>query len=118
MTNASAAALRISSEVLGDNMPWAKTLGSRVSKPASAAKAVQANLVVGAAAAKGWVGAELRPLSETIGGRFRPAGQVGRWASMPGSRSAQARSWSNPAAAGATPLGRPPLAGTPNAVTG
>jgi glycine/D-amino acid oxidase-like deaminating enzyme/nitrite reductase/ring-hydroxylating ferredoxin subunit len=63
MTNAVAAALRISSEVLGGNMPWAKTLGTRVSKPASAVKTVQANLAVGAAAAQGWLGAELRPLA-------------------------------------------------------
>jgi glycine/D-amino acid oxidase-like deaminating enzyme/nitrite reductase/ring-hydroxylating ferredoxin subunit len=63
MTNSVAAALRITSEVLGGNMPWAKTLGTRVSKPASAVKAVQANMAVGVAAAKGWVGAELRPLA-------------------------------------------------------
>ena len=71
MTNAAAAALRISSEVLGGNMPWAKTLGSRVSKPASAANTVQANLAVGAAAAKGWIGAELRPLASLPGHPLR-----------------------------------------------
>jgi Rieske Fe-S protein len=63
MTNAVAAGLRLSAEVLGGNMPWAKTLGTRISKPASLAQTVQANVVVGAAATAGWVGAELRPLS-------------------------------------------------------
>ena len=83
MTNAAAAALRISSEVLGGNMPWAKTLGSRVSKPASAAKTVQANLVVGAAAAKGWVGAELRPLSESARTPAEGEGLVGNLRGAP-----------------------------------
>ena len=46
-------------------MPWADTMGSRVSKPASALTAVQANLAVGAVATQGWVGAELHPLDET-----------------------------------------------------
>ena len=64
MTNAVAAALRISAELLGGNLPWAKTLSTRVSKPASAVQAVQANLAVGAAAVNGWLGAELRPLAD------------------------------------------------------
>ena len=64
MTNSVAAALRLAGEILGGNMPWAETLGSRVSKPASALETVQANLAVGAAAAQGWVGAELHPLGK------------------------------------------------------
>ena len=64
MTNSVAAALRLSAEILGGNMPWAETMGSRVSKPASALTTVQANLAVGAAATQGWVGAELHPLDE------------------------------------------------------
>ena len=64
MTNSVAAALRLSGEILGGNMPWAETLGSRVSKPASALTTVQANLAVGAAATQGWVAAELNPLNE------------------------------------------------------
>ena len=83
MTNAAAAALRISSEVLGGNMPWAKTLGSRVSKPASAANTVQANLAVGAAAAKGWIGAELRPLSESARTPAEGEGVVGNLRGAP-----------------------------------
>jgi glycine/D-amino acid oxidase-like deaminating enzyme/nitrite reductase/ring-hydroxylating ferredoxin subunit len=64
MTNSVAAALRLSAEILGGNMPWAETMGSRVSKPATALTTVQANLAVGAAATQGWVGAELHPLDE------------------------------------------------------
>jgi len=64
MTNSVAAALRISGEVLGGNMPCAKTLGTRISKPTSALETVQANLAVGAAAAQGWVSAELHSLDE------------------------------------------------------
>ena len=63
MTNAIAAGLRISAELLGGNMPWAKTLGTRISKPAAAVQTVQANLAVGVAGLQGWAGAELRPLS-------------------------------------------------------
>ena len=83
MTNAAAAALRISSEVLDGNMPWAKTLGSRVSKPASAAETLQANLAVGAAAAKGWIGAELRPLSESARTPAEGEGVVGNLRGAP-----------------------------------
>jgi len=64
MTNAVAAGLRLSAELLGGNMPWANTLGTRISKPAAAVHTVQANLAVGAAATQGWVGAELHPLSD------------------------------------------------------
>jgi glycine/D-amino acid oxidase-like deaminating enzyme/nitrite reductase/ring-hydroxylating ferredoxin subunit len=77
MTNAIAAGLRISAELLGGSMPWARTLGTRVSKPASAVQAVQANLAVGAAAATGWVGAELRPLSDADRTPPEGAGVVG-----------------------------------------
>ena len=64
MTNSVAAALRLSGEILGGNMPWADTLGSRVSKPASALTTVQANVAVAAQATQGWVSAELHRLSE------------------------------------------------------
>ncbi len=64
MTNSVAAALRLAGEILGGNMPWADTMGSRVSKPASALTTVQANVAVAAQATQGWVGAELHRLSE------------------------------------------------------
>jgi Rieske Fe-S protein len=64
MTNSVAAALRLSGEILGGSMPWADTLGTRVSKPTSALQTVQANVSVAAQATQGWVGAELHPLSE------------------------------------------------------
>ena len=83
MTNSVAAALRISAELLGGNLPWAKTLGTRVSKPASAVNAVRANVAVVVAAVQGWAGAELRPLA---GPALTPAegeGVVGRLRGAP-----------------------------------
>ena len=73
MTNAVAAGLRLSGELLGGNMPWAKTLGTRISKPASAVQTVQANLAVGLVGVRSWVGAEVRPLADDD--RTPPEGQ-------------------------------------------
>ncbi|HWJ52087.1 MAG TPA: FAD-dependent oxidoreductase [Propionibacteriaceae bacterium] len=83
MTNAVAAALRISSEVLGGNMPWARILSTRVSKPASAVNAVQANVAVVVAAVQGWAGAELRPLSGPALTPSEGEGVVGRLRGAP-----------------------------------
>jgi glycine/D-amino acid oxidase-like deaminating enzyme/nitrite reductase/ring-hydroxylating ferredoxin subunit len=64
MTNAVAAAMRISGEILDDVPSWARTLGTRVSKPASAVRYFRANAAIGVAAAQGWLDAELHPLQE------------------------------------------------------
>jgi glycine/D-amino acid oxidase-like deaminating enzyme/nitrite reductase/ring-hydroxylating ferredoxin subunit len=64
MTNAVAAALRISGEILDRVQPWARVLGTRVSKPASAVRYFRANAAMGLAAAQGWLGAELHPLND------------------------------------------------------
>jgi glycine/D-amino acid oxidase-like deaminating enzyme/nitrite reductase/ring-hydroxylating ferredoxin subunit len=64
MTNSVAAAMRLSGEILGDAPSWARTLGTRVSKPASAIRYFRANAAMGIAAAQGWIGAELHPLKE------------------------------------------------------
>jgi glycine/D-amino acid oxidase-like deaminating enzyme/nitrite reductase/ring-hydroxylating ferredoxin subunit len=64
MTNSVAAALRIRGEIVDDEPPWARTLGTRVSKPASAIRYVRANAAMGVAAAQGWLSAELHPLKE------------------------------------------------------
>ncbi len=64
MTNAPMAALRIAGEILGGQMPWADTLGSRVTKPLAALQAIQYNAEVGVAALQGWAAAELRPLPD------------------------------------------------------
>jgi nitrite reductase/ring-hydroxylating ferredoxin subunit len=61
MTNSVAAALRIRGEIVDDEPPWARTLGTRVSKPASAIRYFRA---MGVAAAQGWLSAELHPLKE------------------------------------------------------
>jgi glycine/D-amino acid oxidase-like deaminating enzyme/nitrite reductase/ring-hydroxylating ferredoxin subunit len=62
MTNSVAAALRITGEIVDDVPPWARTLGTRVSKPASAIRYFRANAAMGVAAAQGWLSAELHPL--------------------------------------------------------
>jgi glycine/D-amino acid oxidase-like deaminating enzyme/nitrite reductase/ring-hydroxylating ferredoxin subunit len=64
MTNAVAAAMRISGEILDEVPSWARTLGTRVSKPASAVRYFRANAAIGFAAAQGWLDAELHPLKE------------------------------------------------------
>ena len=64
MTNAVAAAMRISGELLDEVPSWARTLGTRVSKPASAIRYFRENAAIGVAAAQGWLDAELHPLKE------------------------------------------------------
>jgi glycine/D-amino acid oxidase-like deaminating enzyme/nitrite reductase/ring-hydroxylating ferredoxin subunit len=64
MTNSVAAALRIRGEILDNEPPWARTLGTRVSKPASAVRYFRANAAMGVAAAQGWLSAELHPLKD------------------------------------------------------
>jgi glycine/D-amino acid oxidase-like deaminating enzyme/nitrite reductase/ring-hydroxylating ferredoxin subunit len=64
MTNSVAAALRISGEILGNRPSWARALGTRVSKPASAVRYFRANAAMGFAAAQGWLSAELHPLKD------------------------------------------------------
>lgn len=58
LTNGVSAALRISSEILGDARPdWARVIGSRFTVPADIMRGVTENAKVGAAAARGWVDA-------------------------------------------------------------
>jgi glycine/D-amino acid oxidase-like deaminating enzyme/nitrite reductase/ring-hydroxylating ferredoxin subunit len=64
MTNAVAAALRVSGEIIDQVPQWARVLGTRVTKPASAVRYFRANAEMGLAATKGWLGAELHPLKE------------------------------------------------------
>ena len=54
MTNAVAAGLRLSGELLGGHIPWARTLGRRVTRPRSMALGAVANAEVAADLATGW----------------------------------------------------------------
>ena len=54
MTNAVAAALGISAEILGGQLPWADTVHHRVTSPAGALSAVKLNAQVAAKLATGW----------------------------------------------------------------
>lgn len=84
MTNAVASAVRLSSEVAGvEPYGWARTLGTRISKPASGLRSAQANLAVGAAAVQGWAQAELHPLSADDRRPTDGQGVVGQIAGRP-----------------------------------
>jgi glycine/D-amino acid oxidase-like deaminating enzyme/nitrite reductase/ring-hydroxylating ferredoxin subunit len=75
MTNAAAAALRLSSEMLGSPKTWAQPLNQRFPGPAAMARAAEINAVVGVHMGTGWSKALLRtsPANPDEG-----AGGVGR----------------------------------------
>jgi glycine/D-amino acid oxidase-like deaminating enzyme/nitrite reductase/ring-hydroxylating ferredoxin subunit len=77
MTNAAMAALMISGNILGHRTEWARTLGTRVSKPPAALEGVRFNADVGLTATKDWVRAELRPISVQDAKPEEGQGQVG-----------------------------------------
>jgi glycine/D-amino acid oxidase-like deaminating enzyme/nitrite reductase/ring-hydroxylating ferredoxin subunit len=58
MTNAVAAALSLSSDILGGDIPWAKTLHHRVTRPSSLATGASFNAGVAMDMVKGWGEAE------------------------------------------------------------
>lgn len=64
MTNAVAAALRISAELLDGNVPWAKTLGRRLTTPSDLLTALKAGAGVGTEMVTGWASAELKALPD------------------------------------------------------
>ncbi|MCG2624350.1 FAD-dependent oxidoreductase [Arthrobacter sp. I2-34] len=59
MSNAIAAALAISAEILGGQLHWADTIQHRITSPAGAAGAISLNAGVAKALAEGWAKAEL-----------------------------------------------------------
>jgi nitrite reductase/ring-hydroxylating ferredoxin subunit len=61
MTNAVAAALRISGEMLGNPLGWAKVIGHRVTRPRDLLTGAQANASVGVAATLGWTAGLMAP---------------------------------------------------------
>ena len=67
MTNAVAAALGISADILGSQLPWADTIHHRVTSPAGALTAVKLNAEVAVKLASGWgkVAAEARKARHT-----------------------------------------------------
>lgn len=64
MTNAVAAAIRLSGEILGGHMPWADQLGHRVTRPQDLATGAIENAKVGVQATRGWVNAERAPVPD------------------------------------------------------
>lgn len=64
MTNAVAAGLNLAQQMLGGSMPWADTLGTRVTKPTGLLSTAAANAGVAAEMTKDWVSAELRAVPD------------------------------------------------------
>lgn len=76
MTNAVAAALALSGQILDSPQPWAQTLNRRVTKPRGAAELAGVNAEVGVHLAKSWLDAELSSLPQQP--PAEGAGVVGR----------------------------------------
>ena len=76
MSNAVAAALALSAEILGGSVPWAQVLGRRTTSPADVLTALKFNGSVGFHAPKDWIRAELSELPEHSPGEGE--GVVGR----------------------------------------
>jgi glycine/D-amino acid oxidase-like deaminating enzyme/nitrite reductase/ring-hydroxylating ferredoxin subunit len=77
MTNAAMAALMIVNNTFGDKPEWARTLGTRITKPPSVLAGLRFNAGVGFTAVQGWLAAGLRP---TARAQIKPAegeGKVG-----------------------------------------
>jgi glycine/D-amino acid oxidase-like deaminating enzyme/nitrite reductase/ring-hydroxylating ferredoxin subunit len=74
MTNAVAAAVGISADILGGHVPWANTIHRRVSSPAAAASAVSLNAGVAAKLASGWGQLAAEGLRK---GKEKPAAEPG-----------------------------------------
>lgn len=66
LTNGPAAALRITAEITGADipatLPWARVIGRRLTRPADLASGAAEGVMVGARAAHGWTEAGIRPL--------------------------------------------------------
>lgn len=81
MTNAVAAGLNLSGQILEGHMPWAETLSRRSTTPASIVSALSPNLQVAYELAKDWVQAELQHLPD--GAPEEGQGVVGRSGGKP-----------------------------------
>lgn len=81
MTNAVAAALAISGEILGGQMPWAQTLSARPASLSGALTGAKDNVLVSARMGVDWAAAELHSLPEEAPGEGQ--GVVGRSAGLP-----------------------------------
>lgn len=73
LSNAVAAALNLSGQILGGHMEWAQTLGKRVTKPAGVLEALRTNGQVAAHLAGGWLKGLANAADPPVGG-----GDVGR----------------------------------------
>jgi glycine/D-amino acid oxidase-like deaminating enzyme len=81
MTNAVAAALNISAQILGGQLPWARILGRRITRPRGAAQIVDINAKTGLAATRALAKGVLRRAPETAPSEGE--GRVGRGRVLP-----------------------------------
>ncbi len=85
MTNAVAAALSLSAQILGGSMRWAEVLGHRVTKPAGLASTAKIMAGVGTHLMTDWVQSEIHALPD--GDPAEGEGVVGRVGATPVARS-------------------------------
>lgn len=79
LTNGVAAGIRISHEILGARRPdWARTIGTRLTRPADLANGAVAGIRTGVAAVQGWVGALRSPEAEIAPTPPEGAGGIAR----------------------------------------
>ncbi len=82
MASAAMAALIITGDILGQRPEWARTLGTRITKPPAVVEGVRFNAGVGLTDTKDWVATELRPISvqntQPEEGRGRVGSALGR----------------------------------------
>ena len=64
MTNGVAAALNVSAQLLGGQLPWARTLGRRITRPRGAARVLDINARTGVAATRALADRVLHPTPE------------------------------------------------------
>lgn len=64
MTNGVSAALRISAQILGGSMEWARPMERRLTTPSDMLTGLRDNAAVGTRLASGWASAELKPLPQ------------------------------------------------------
>lgn len=64
MSNAVAASLAISAQILGGHMAWAEALSARMVTPSDVFTGIKDNIEVGGTMVAGWVGAEVRALPQ------------------------------------------------------
>ena len=78
MTNGVAAGIRLSATILGGHLPWAETMGHRMTRPRSLLLGAAAGADVGKQATTGWVGGLTAPSAESAPPPAEGQGEIRR----------------------------------------